>query len=145
MNEFIDGQTKKISGRRKKCVAVPQPKGLGDVSLQGRSDGIKQGGFSSQDSQGRDTTGTNVIVKTTSDALGKILKRLEILEKGFNDYVGSHRQRLKARLDDNESFTASFEQEMKLIRQEIYDLAAQEDEELEDEGDEELEENSEEP
>ena len=80
-----------------------------------------------------DTVGSNVIIQVRSDALGKILKRLEILEKGFNDYVGSHRQRLEARLDDNKSFTTSFEQEMKLIRQEIYDLAAQEEEYLEDE------------
>lgn len=132
MNTEKNGQTKEVGRGRKKRLSDSERERLGSISGESQSNGLEQIGVGGKDRQGRDTTGTNVI-KTTSDALGKILKRLDILEKAFNDYVGSHRQRLKARLDDNESFTISFEQEMKLIRQEIYDLAAQEDEDLENE------------
>ncbi|MDZ8238525.1 MAG: hypothetical protein RMZ69_15315 [Nostoc sp. ChiQUE01a] len=57
--------------------------------------------------------------------LGKVLERLELLEQGFKYYVGSHRQRLEARLDENKKFVDSFDEGMRLIKAELYNIAAQ--------------------
>ncbi|MEH2029526.1 MAG: hypothetical protein V7K67_07580 [Nostoc sp.] len=131
MNIEKNGETKEVSGGRKKRVPKPEREGLGLVSSKGQVDGTEQIGISSEDRKRRDTTGSNVFLQPGNHSLGKILKRLELLEKAFNSYVGSHRQRLEARLDENKEFVSSFQQEMQLVKQEIYDLATQSNEEPE--------------
>ncbi|MBU7587256.1 MAG: hypothetical protein KAF91_31155 [Nostoc sp. TH1S01] len=124
MNTKKNGQTKEVSRGRKKRVPIHQREGLGAIPVESESNGTEQSRLSSQDSQGRDPTGSNVFFGEGNSTVGKILKRLELLENAFNSYVGSHRQRLEARLDENKEFVDYFEQEMRLVKEEIYNLAA---------------------
>jgi len=124
-----NGETTEASRGRKKRVSDPERERLGLVSSESQVDGTEQIRISSEDRKGRDTTGSNVFIQPGDSYLGKILERLDLLEKAFKSYVGSHRQRLEARLDENKEFVSSFEQEMGLVKQEIYNLAAQSNEE----------------
>ncbi|MDZ8108976.1 MAG: hypothetical protein RM338_25590 [Nostoc sp. DedQUE12a] len=129
MNIEKDGKTTEVSRGRKKRVSQSERERLEPLSSQSEVDGTEQIRTSGEDSEGRDTTGSNVFLQSGNHSFGKILERLELLEKAFNSYVGSHRQRLEARLDENKQFVNSFEQEMRLVKREIYELAAQSKEE----------------
>jgi hypothetical protein len=122
-----DGQTQKITTRREKCVDVYQSSGLGEAQLYGQGDGIEQGRHVIEDCERGNTSRRNAFIYEGSDAIGKILKRLEVLEEAFNCYVGSHRQRLETRLDENKEFSNHFQKEMQQIKQEIYNLAQSEE------------------
>lgn len=119
-----NGETEKTGRRRKERVPIPEPEGLGAIRDEGKNDGIEQGGLGSEDSEGGHTTGSVLSLDGESN-LGKVLERLELLEQGFKYYVGSHRQRLEARLDENKKFVDSFDEGMRLIKAELYNIAAQ--------------------
>jgi hypothetical protein len=55
---------------------------------------------------------------------GKILERLEILEKRHLEYVHSHQARLKARLGESEKDEHEFKEESNQIKSDIYHLVA---------------------
>ncbi|MEH2057597.1 MAG: hypothetical protein V7K97_15815 [Nostoc sp.] len=118
------GEAKEAGGRRKERVPIPKQEGLGSIRDAGESDGIEQGGLGSQDSEGGHTVRSGISLAGESD-IGKVLERLELLEQGFKFYVGSHRQRLEARLDENKNFADSFDEGMRLIKTELYNIAAQ--------------------
>lgn len=118
------GEAEETSGRRKERVPIPKQEGLGVIRGEGKSNRIEQGGLGSEDSEGRHTVRSGVSLAGESD-IGKVLERLELLEQGFKFYVGSHRQRLEARLDENKNFTDSFDEGMRLIKAELYNIAAQ--------------------
>ena len=118
------GEAKETGGRRKERVPILEQEGLGLVRHEGENDGIEQGGSGSEDSEGGHTARTAVSLTGESN-IGKVVERLELLEQGFKFYVGSHRQRLEARLDENKTFVDSFEEGMRLIKAELYNIAAQ--------------------
>lgn len=118
------GEAKEAGGRRKERIPIPKQEGLGAIRGAGESDGIEQGRPGSEDSEGGHTVGSGISLAGESD-IGKVLERLELLEQGFKFYVGSHRQRLEARLDENKNFTDSFDEGMRLIKTELYNIAAQ--------------------
>jgi hypothetical protein len=119
-----DGEAKETGGRRKERIPIPEQEGLGVIRDEGKNNGIEQGGLGSEDSEGRHTARTTVSLAGEGD-IGKVLERLELLEQGFKYYVGSHRQRLEARLDENKVFVESFDEGMRLIKAELYNIAAQ--------------------
>jgi hypothetical protein len=119
-----NGEAKKTGGRRKERVPIPEQEGLGAIRDEGENDGIEQGRLGSQDSEGGHTARAAVSLDGESH-IGKVLERLELLEEGFKFYVGSHRQRLEARLDENKKFVDSFDEGMRLIKAELYNIAAQ--------------------
>lgn len=119
-----NGEAEKTGRRRKERVPIPEPEGLGTIRDESENDGIEQSRLSSEDSEGGHTAGAAVSIAGESD-IGKVLERLELLEQGFKFYVGSHRQRLEARLDENKKFVDSFEEGMRLIKTELYNIAAQ--------------------
>ncbi len=119
-----NGETKETGGGRKERVPIPEQKGLGLIRHEGENDGIEQGRLGSEDSEGGHTARAIVSLGGESH-IGKVLERLELLEQGFNFYVASHRQRLEARLDENKKFVDSFEEGMRLIKTELYNIAAQ--------------------
>lgn len=119
-----NGEAEKTGRRCEERVPIPESEGLGAIRDEGKNDGIKQGGLGSEDSEGGHTARAAVSLAGESH-IGKVIERLELLEQGFNFYVGSHRQRLEARLDDNKKFTDSFEEGMRLIKAELYNIAAQ--------------------
>lgn len=118
------GEAKETGGRRKERVPIPESERLGAIRDKGENNGIEQGRPSGEDSEGGYTARTTVSFAGESD-IGKVLERLELLEQGFKFYVGSHRQRLEARLDENKNFAESFDEGMKLIKAELYNIAAQ--------------------
>lgn len=118
------GEAKETGGRRKERIPISEPEGLGTIRHEGENNGIEQGRLSSEDSKGGHTARTAVSLAGESD-IGKVLERLELLEEGFKFYVGSHRQRLEARLDENKKFVDSFDEGMRLIKAELYTIAAQ--------------------
>ncbi len=119
-----NGKAEKTGGRRKERVPIPEPEGLGAIRHEGENDGIEQGRLGSEDSEGGHTA-RSVVSLVGESNLGKVLERLELLEQGFKYYVGSHRQRLEARLDENKKFVDSFDEGMRLIKAELYNIAAQ--------------------
>ncbi|AFY48892.1 hypothetical protein Nos7524_3089 [Nostoc sp. PCC 7524] len=118
-----NGETEKTAGRRKERVPISESERLGTIRPESENDGTEQSGSSSKDSQRGDTART-VITHSGESDIGKVLERLELLENGFKEYVGSHRQRLEARLDENKRFADSFDEGMKLIKAELYEIAA---------------------
>ncbi|WP_445626623.1 hypothetical protein [Nostoc sp. DSM 114167] len=118
------GETEKTGRGRKERVPIPEQEGLGLIRDESENDGIEQGGLGSEDSEGGHTLRSAVSLTGESD-IGKVLERLELLEQGFKFYVGSHRQRLEARLDENKKFVDSFDEGMRLIKSELYNIAAQ--------------------
>jgi hypothetical protein len=118
------GETKETGGRRKERVPIPEQKGLGAIRDESQNNGIEQGRLGREDSKGRHPVRSAVSLAGESD-IGKVLERLELLEQGFKFYVDSHRQRLEARLDENKKFVDSFDEGMRLIKAELYNIAAQ--------------------
>jgi hypothetical protein len=57
-----------------------------------------------------------------SDGIGKILERLDKLEKKYLEYVDAHQGRLRARLNESESSKDEFLQESGDLRSGIYEL-----------------------
>ena len=118
------GEAKETGGRREERVPIPEQEGLGSVRDESKNNGIEQGRLGSENSEGGHTARSAVSFSGESD-IGKVLERLELLEQGFKFYVGSHRQRLEARLDENKIFVDSFDEGMRLIKAELYNIAAQ--------------------
>ncbi|MDZ8067761.1 MAG: hypothetical protein RMY64_19415 [Nostoc sp. DedQUE08] len=118
------GETKEAGRRREECVPIPESEGLGAIRDEGENDGIEQGRLGSEDSEGGHPARSAVFLTGEGD-IGKVLERLELLEQGFKFYVGSHRQRLEARLDENKKFVDSFDEGMRQIKAELYNIAAQ--------------------
>ena len=73
-----------------------------------------------------DSAGENLAWKLTPSrdtTAGKILERLEILEKSTLTYIHSHQERLKARLGESEQTEEEFLRESNQIKSDIYHLA----------------------
>lgn len=116
-----DGKAEK-NRKRNKGNSSDQRGRLGSVRGSSSVDGAKPIGIATTDSSGQSTPGTTVVWDGES-AAGKILERLELLEKAFRTYVGGHQHRLEARLGESKEFEASFTEEVQIIKQEIYNLA----------------------
>ncbi|OYD92759.1 hypothetical protein CDG77_13980 [Nostoc sp. 'Peltigera membranacea cyanobiont' 213] len=117
-----DGKAKK-DRKRDKGNSSDQRDGLGSVRGSSSVDGIEPIRVAATDSPGESTSGATVVWDGESPT-GKILERLELLEKAFRTYVGGHQHRLEARLGESKEFEASFTEEVQIIKQEIYNLAA---------------------
>ena len=59
---------------------------------------------------------------TLLDNLKKLARRLELLEEKHNKYVGKHRSRLIASLQENEEFALEFQPEMESLKDDIDEL-----------------------
>lgn len=126
MSEHNNGKTQKISRGCEGRLTSSQSEGLGNIQGEGPIDGIESLGDGVIDSSGQNTSGAIVYIHDRETTAGKILKRLELLEKAFKSYVGGHRQRLEARLDENKEFVETFEEEMEILKQEVYNLVLEE-------------------
>ena len=118
------GETEEIGGRRKECVPILEQEGLGLIRDESENNGIEQGRLGSEDSEGGHPVRSGISFAGESN-IGKVLERLELLEQSFKFYVGSHRQRLETRLDENKKFVDSFDEGMGLIKAELYNIASQ--------------------
>lgn len=96
------------------------------VRGEGESTGLVSNCASREDSPGRDSFGGYDFDPDSS--LGKILQRLEYVEAAHEDYVGSHQSRLEARLDESRHKQAAFRAQVESLRQEIFQLAREQQE-----------------
>ncbi|MEH1986631.1 MULTISPECIES: hypothetical protein [unclassified Nostoc] len=97
---------------------------VGRSNATSESYGIeRQGRINSSDIEKTDTFGTDVEPGDTSP--GKLLGRLELLEKAFYGYVHGHQERLKTRFKESTELEAVFTEELQLIKQGLRDLAHQ--------------------
>lgn len=93
------------------------------------NDGVQgEGRTTSSNIEQGNTFGTDV---TGDSSPGKILSRLELLEKAFYGYVRGHQNRLKARYEESTELEAAFTKELQVIKQELRDLAQQAEDDLE--------------
>lgn len=102
-----------------------QPCGLGELRGNGQEDGDKQIGTSTQDGK-RGVSGACSDRRSENSDIGKILERLDALEKRYLDYVNAHESRLRARLSDAEHNKDEFLRESSSIRDEILLMMTQE-------------------
>ncbi|MCC5623258.1 hypothetical protein [Nostoc sp. CHAB 5715] len=59
-------------------------------------------------------------------SVGKILKRLKIIEESYNSDVGSYQERLESLLEESKDKQKQFAQEVRLLEAEILDLISEE-------------------
>ncbi len=85
--------------------------------------GINQIRITALDSSGENKSGTNIREKSDS---GKILERLELIEKTFLSYVQGQQKHFETRLEESKGTENIFREEVKALKQEIYDLMSTE-------------------
>jgi hypothetical protein len=120
------GKTQDVSRRRKTSQYKDESAGLGEHGQDSPIKGIDQIGNAPTDSTGKDTPWTN---RQRNLSPGKILQRLELIERTFLSYVHGHQQRLETRLDESKSIETVFREEVQALKQEIYDLTSDNNEE----------------
>lgn len=120
----VNGKTKEIGRRRGYGGTQPESERMGRAGQESQSDGTIEIKVSREDRDGRDINWKLAPVRDTT--AGKILERLEALEKRHLEYVHSHQARLKARLGESEEAENEFKEESNQIKSDIYHLVASE-------------------
>lgn len=99
-------------------------RGVGIANATSENYGIEgEGRTDTGNIQKTDTLGANVIHIYGDTPVGKLLSRLELLDKAFYGYVHGHQSRLKARYEESIDLEASFTEELQAIKQGLLDLA----------------------
>lgn len=120
----VNGKTKEIGRRRSHGGTQTESKRMGGVAKKSQCDGIIEISASGEDSNRGNPDWKLAPVRDTT--AGKILERLESLEKRHLEYVHSHQARLKARLGESEEAENEFKEESDQIKSDIYHLVARE-------------------
>lgn len=130
--ENQNATTQEITRGCDKCVSQDQSDRLeqvgNDRSVNGNDE---QSGFATGDRSRRNSTRANCTYGDTH--FGKILQRLNRLEKMHYEYVHVHQDQLQARLDESKKSEETFRREAQELRQEILTLATQESVEIQPE------------
>jgi hypothetical protein len=123
--ETVNGTSKEDTGRRYDYLRCQdEQNSLGQSREHGGvSRSREQSRSTANDSQWRNSTGQYAYEGDTP--AGKILQRLELVEKSHTEYVRAHQTRLKARLNESEQLEEIFNQAVNELRQEIYNLATE--------------------
>lgn len=127
MENMLNGKKQGTGGGRDKRISQDESVGLGtsrDHSTVNRNE--EPSGSTEGNSSRENSSWTNSINGDTP--AGKMLQRLELVEKSHKDYVRAHQARLKARLNESEELEQLFEQSVEELRQEIFQLATEENE-----------------
>lgn len=120
----VNGQTKEIGRRRSDSRTQPQPKRMGGSQKKSQRNGTIEIKASGEDSNRGNPDWKLAPVRDTT--AGKILERVEALEKRHLEYVHAHQDRLKARLGESEEAENEFKEESNQIKSDIYHLVARE-------------------
>ncbi|MEH1790551.1 MAG: hypothetical protein V7L23_34555 [Nostoc sp.] len=97
---------------------------VGGFNAISQGDGIEGSGRVNQGNiEQADTPGTDVQSRDSSP--GKLLGRLELLEKAFYGYVHGHQERLKTRFRESTELESAFTEELQAIKRGLRDLAQQ--------------------
>ena len=123
---------------KNKSKIIPRAEVLDITQLDSDSAGPRRGDGPGIRGENQSEPGSRAINKRKSESITasatidgegshpkKLIDRLELLEKAFNQYVGAHRDRLEKRLDENREFTQKFIEEFAAIKQEILEGSPQ--------------------
>ncbi|WP_414551467.1 hypothetical protein [Anabaena sp. CCY 0017] len=123
--DYQNGKAKEISRGCNVSRAEAQSQCLGRITGEGNGSRINPIIASGKDWTGRNSFGGYVYDETT--AIGKILQRLELVERLHTEYVRAHQTRLEARLDESRKLEELFQKSVTELRQEIYALVTEEE------------------
>jgi hypothetical protein len=114
-----NGTTQDPGGRRKNGQRENESTRLGKHGQDSPVYGINSFGATPLDSSGENTIGQEC---RTNPNPGKILKRLELIEKTFLSYLHGHQDRLETRLEESRNVEVAFKEELEALKHEIQDL-----------------------
>lgn len=122
MNEN-NGTTQAVGRRLEVSQRENEPGGL--VALRDNSSiyGVDKIGVAPIDSSGENKPGASIREKSDS---GKILERLELIEKNFLSYVQGQQKHFEVRLEESKGTENLFKEEVQALKQEIFDLVSTE-------------------
>ncbi|MEH1852672.1 MAG: hypothetical protein V7L11_13655 [Nostoc sp.] len=115
-----NGTTQNTRGRRKNSQYKNESTGLGKHGEDSPVYGTQQVRIASLDSSREDPTWTD----HGNPDPGKILKRLELIEKTFLSYVQGDKHRLETRLEEVNEAENLFKEEVQALKQELYHLTS---------------------
>jgi hypothetical protein len=118
-----NGTTENASGRRKDSQRENEPGRLAALREDSSIYGIDQIGITPIDSSGENNPGASI--GENSDT-GKLLERLELIEKTFLSYVHGQQKLFETRLEESKGTETLFKEEVQALKQEIYDLVSTE-------------------
>lgn len=119
-----NGTTKETYGRRKNGKCEDESSRLVKHGYYCSGNGNDEIGTITSDS-----TRKNYIRKTGDQGettSGKILERLEFIENAYISYVDNHLERLETRLSEGKEQRQVFDQVIRELKQEIYNLVVEE-------------------
>lgn len=119
-----NGTTKDVTLRNNQGHSSDQSGGLGVLRQFSEGHEYNEVGTNQKNCSGGNSFGTNSFYGDTP--LGKLLQRLQLVEQSYKAYVRADQERLKARLDESKQLEELFEQSVAELRQEIYQLATEE-------------------
>jgi hypothetical protein len=118
----INGTTQDFIGRFKNCKCTDESVRLGEPGLNSQRDEFYSVGFIESDRTREDSFGPNINRDTPT---GKILQRLELIEKAYLESIHSDKNRLEARLEEKRREEESFKEALIELKQEIHKLATE--------------------
>lgn len=121
--ERENGKAEKTTARLEGCIPSPQSEGLGGVPGNSKINGTNALTASECHCTRGNSPGGYGYDRCTP--IGKILQRLELVERSYIDYVRADQTRLEARLDESKNLEQLFQQSVAELRQEIYNLATE--------------------
>jgi len=119
-DEQENGQTQGIIAGRGQAICSDFSERQGSFDAQSQAAGI-QGCFSHDQELGCRTARYNSLQSVYPD-IGKILERLDVLEKKFSSYVKSHQERLDLRKQESVVAEEDFLRESAELRTDIISL-----------------------
>ncbi|MEH2080216.1 MAG: hypothetical protein V7K89_09435 [Nostoc sp.] len=125
--DSVNGKNEKIGGRRNDSGTQTKSECVGGVAKESQGNGTIEISVNREDSYRGNPDWKLVPIRDTT--AGKIIERLEALEKRHLEYVHAHQARLKARLGESEEAENQFKEETSQIKSDIYHLVTQEDNE----------------
>ena len=97
---------------------------VGESDAISESYGLEgQRGTDTGNIQERNTIGADI--QCGDSSAGKLLSRLELLEKAFYGYVHGHQDRLKTRYRESTELESAFTEELQVIKKGLRELAQQ--------------------
>ncbi len=122
MERIFNGKIQGTGRRRNKRISQDEPIRLGTPEYNSPISGTKEpSGSSEVNSTGQTFDWKLTPIRDTT--AGKILERLNVLEKSTLGYIHSHQDRLKARLGESQQTEEEFLRESNQIKSDIYHLA----------------------
>ncbi len=123
--DCVNGKNEKIGGRRNDSGTQAKSERMGGVAKKSQSNGTIEISANREDSDRGNPDWKLVPIRDTT--AGKIIERLEALEKRHLEYVHAHQARLKARLGESEEAENEFKEETNQIKSDIYYLVTHEE------------------